>query len=342
MDSTSTAVSVQPDSKSLASLDAIQIREMIQAIPAKKRAVISKALLAAAQHIKDSQGNYDKAFEFAGLVVENEWLLGQDLEKMAAAGLLKIDTGPIGKKNDQLQYSDLGLSRQRANTARRIRTRFERDDLDEWVKGQYDDETKKLPRVSAFASEARKKDKAKTLDALRDSETEPPDGIYDVIVIDPPWPMEKIEREVAPEQVAFDYPTMEEDELAAMEIPAADDCHLWVWTTHKFLPMALRLLERWSFKYVCTFVWHKPGGFQPFGLPQYNCEFAIYARKGSPLFADATDFNVCFSAARSGHSEKPEMFYDTVRRVTAGHRLDMFNRRAIKGFDGWGNESPAA
>jgi N6-adenosine-specific RNA methylase IME4 len=164
-------------------------------------------------------------------------------------------------------------------------------------------------------------------------------GEYDVIVIDPPWPMEKIERDVTPEQVAFEYPTMQEAELAAMQLPVADDCHVWVWTTHKFLPMCLRLLDVWGLKYVCTFVWHKPGGFQPFGLPQYNCEFAVYARRGTPQFIDTKAFPVCFDAPRGKHSEKPEEFYDVVRRVTAGRRIDIFNRRQIDGFDVWGKEA---
>lgn len=164
-------------------------------------------------------------------------------------------------------------------------------------------------------------------------------GEYDVIVIDPPWPMEKIERDVRPNQSEFDYPTMTEADLAAMSMPAADDCHLWLWTTHRFLPMAMRLLDAWGFKYVCTFVWHKPGGFQPIGLPQYNCEFAFYARRGTPQFIDTKAFPVCFNAARGQHSEKPEAFYDIVRRVTAGRRIDIFNRRQIKGFDVWGKEA---
>ena len=164
-------------------------------------------------------------------------------------------------------------------------------------------------------------------------------GLYDVIVMDPPWPMEKIEREVAPNQVKFDYPTMDEEQLTKLNVPCADSCHVWVWTTHKHLPMALRLLDEWRLKYVCTFVWHKPGGFQPFGLPQYNCEFALYARRGTPSFLDLKDLMVCFDAPRGAHSEKPQAFYDVVRRVTGGRRLDMFNRRAIDGFESWGNEA---
>jgi len=67
-------------------------------------------------------------------------------------------------------------------------------------------------------------------------------GVYDVIVIDPPWDMKKIERDERPNQSEFDYPTMTEKELATLPIPAADNCHMWLWTTQKFLSSALRLL----------------------------------------------------------------------------------------------------
>lgn len=168
-----------------------------------------------------------------------------------------------------------------------------------------------------------------------------PDGRYETIVIDPPWEMQKIGRDVRPNQVAFEYPTMSESELADFDVPSlsADDANLFCWTTHKHLPMALRLVERWGYRYVCTMVWHKPGGFQPIGLPQYNCEFIVYARRGSPSFVDTKSFNCCFSAMRREHSRKPDEFYGTIRRVTAGPRIDVFSRESREGFDAFGDEA---
>lgn len=168
-----------------------------------------------------------------------------------------------------------------------------------------------------------------------------PEGRYSCIVIDPPWEMQKIERDVRQNQVEFDYPTMTEQELAAFDVDsmAADDCHLFCWTTHKHLPQALRLLDAWGFRYVLTMVWHKAGGFQPFGLPQYNCEFCLYARKGTPEFVDTKQFFACFEAPRREHSRKPDVFYDVIRRVTDGPRIDVFSREVRDGFAQFGNET---
>lgn len=185
--------------------------------------------------------------------------------------------------------------------------------------------------------------KRRTALPLPGDATPPPDGTYDVIVIDPPWEMEKIQRDVRPNQAGFDYPTMDEAALmtfgAEVVTPLAGEaCHLFCWTTHKHLPMSLRLIEAWGFSYVLTMVWHKPGGFQPVGLPQYNCEFVIYARRGAPKFVDLKAFPVCFNAPRREHSRKPDEFYDLVRRVTEGRRIDIFSRESRDEFDQYGNE----
>lgn len=197
----------------------------------------------------------------------------------------------------------------------------------------------KAKEIRAKKREAKRAQIISDLENIKKKEAKAVQGVYDVVVVDPPWPMKKIERDERPNQCESDYPTMTEQELAGLKNPAADNCHIWLWTTHKFLPMAMRLLGVWGLKYVCIFTWHKPGGFQPYGLPQYNSEIAIYARRGAPVFVDTKAFPVCFNANRQAHSVKPKEFYKMVCRVTRGRRLDMFNRREIDGFEGWGKET---
>lgn len=206
-----------------------------------------------------------------------------------------------------------------------------------------DEEFKKVctkeKSLADIRRESKKAEMIQKLESIEAQKIKQASGLYDVIVIDPPWEMTKINRDCRPNQVEFDYPTMPLAEIESLEIPAADDCHLFLWTTQKYLPISFDILDTWGFNYICTFVWHKNGGFQPIGLPQYNCEFILYARKGTPEFIDTKAFPLCFNAERKGHSVKPEEFYEMVRRVTAGRRLDMFNRRLIEGFDGYGLEA---
>ena len=56
------------------------------------------------------------------------------------------------------------------------------------------------PLVVAVREQKREQAKAEH-DAL--AEVDPPEGTYSTIVIDPPWPMEKIERDCRPNQVAM-------------------------------------------------------------------------------------------------------------------------------------------
>jgi N6-adenosine-specific RNA methylase IME4 len=233
--------------------------------------------------------------------------------------------------NDQPTTDELGLSRKKLSEARKVARAGGLSFADAVIRqaseAGVEGTSALLVRTASGALSA------KAQESL--VEVEPPEDEYDVIVIDPPWPMQKIERDVRPHQAGFDYPTMDEEELQEFPVPdmAAEDCHLFLWTTHKFLPMALRLAEEWGFRYVCTFVWHKPGGFQPIGLPQYNC------RKGSPAFVDTKAFPTCFEAARREHSRKPDEFYETIARVTAGRRIEVFAREPRPGFELFGNET---
>ena len=52
----------------------------------------------------------------------------------------------------------------------------------------------------------KKRQKHERLEKVAVRTPDDPDGQFDVLVIDPPCPMQKIDRDVPPDQVAFDYP----------------------------------------------------------------------------------------------------------------------------------------
>jgi N6-adenosine-specific RNA methylase IME4 len=233
----------------------------------------------------------------------------------------------------------LGIDKQRAARAHRIAA----IEIEErrWIIAELKDVGKGVTPNAVLATyrRHRKQEHKHILAAAEFSEN----GPFGTVVIDPPWEMEKIDRDVRPDQVEFAYPTMSAEQLSdfwrsdiASRLEA--DCHVFMWTTQKYLPTAINLIGLLGLKYVLTMVWHKPGGFQPIDLPQYNCEFIVYGRSGSPLFIDTTNFNCCFTAPRREHSRKPDYFYDLIRRVTGGSRIDVFSREPRDGFAQYGNE----
>lgn len=167
-----------------------------------------------------------------------------------------------------------------------------------------------------------------------------PTGRYRCIVIDPPWPMQKIEREERPDQgVSLDYPVMSLDEIAAL--PIADlaepaGCHVYLWVTQKFLPDGLRLFAVWGVRYQCVLTWVKNVGFTPFSW-MYSTEHVLFGRVGT-LDLLRMGLRLDFSAPVKGHSHKPGAFYERVCEASPGPRLEMFAREYREGFAVWGNE----
>ncbi len=170
-----------------------------------------------------------------------------------------------------------------------------------------------------------------------------PEGKYPVIVIDLPWDIGVNHGEISSPHQGFDYPVMSDQELFDFTLPqdiAADDCMIFLWCTQgRILPLGLKLLEEWGFTYKFYMHWTKNGGITPPGFPQYNGELILVAFKGKPKFLSNKDFRAGFNAKRSGHSRKPDEFYETLNRVTPGPRIDIFGRKGREGFDVWGGEA---
>lgn len=166
-----------------------------------------------------------------------------------------------------------------------------------------------------------------------------PGGRYRCLVIDPPWPMQKIGREVRPNQVTVDYPTMTLQQIAALpvgDLATEDGCHVYLWTTHKHLPAALGMFDAWGVRYQCLMTWVKNVGFTPFSW-MYSTEHVLFGRLGN-LDLERNGLRLDFAAKVREHSRKPDEFYDLVRQASPGPRLEMFARESRDGFAAWGNE----
>lgn len=153
-----------------------------------------------------------------------------------------------------------------------------------------------------------------------------PEGVFEVIVIDPPWPGENTP-----------YPPMSLDEIRAIELPAAPDCVLWLWTTHRFLLRHVSpLLDAWGFEDKATVTWDK-GSIGPGSYLRYQSEFCIMATRGHPR-VDLTNQPTIIRAQRREHSRKPDEFFEMVESLCIGRRLDMFSREQRVGWAQFGND----
>jgi len=160
-----------------------------------------------------------------------------------------------------------------------------------------------------------------------------PDGKYDVIVIDPPWPY-GTSYDPETRRCASPYPEMSIEELKKLKIPAADDCILWLWTTNAFMHEAFHLLEAWGFEPKTILTWVK----NRIGLGNWlrgQTEHCILAVKGRPRVNLTNQSTVLFAKVRE-HSRKPEEFYQLVDSLCYGRKLDYFGRGKREGWDVYG------
>lgn len=246
------------------------------------------------------------------------------------SGLPKSNDGH-GSSEYQAALEETGTSRQDANRWQKI-AEVPEEVLKEHIKETIDAK-KELTTSSVIQLAARIKQPEPV------ETPELPTGRYRCIVIDPPWPIKKIEREQRPNQGAsLDYPTMTLDEISGLPISdlAEEAAHLYLWVTQKFLPDGLVFVEKWGFVYQCLLTWDKPTGITPFSW-MYNTEHVIYAHRGG-LKLDTLGLKLSFSAPSLGHSQKPDIFYDRVVLASPGPRLDMFARREREHVQSWGNE----
>jgi len=162
-----------------------------------------------------------------------------------------------------------------------------------------------------------------------------PDGKYDLVVIDPPWKYDA-EYDSNDRRVSSPYPELDISELKKIDC-FADDCVLWLWTTHKFIWTARQLLGKWGFKYKAILVWDK----EKMGMGHWlrcQSEFCLLGIKGKPEW-ELYDERDIIRSARNNHSEKPDEFYKMIEKMCpAQKKIDIFARKKREGWEVFGDE----
>ncbi len=279
----------------------------------------------------------------AEIRIRYERELGRLIQKMQAEGELNPQgrntrTSPntvLDDVNDHLTLSDLGITHMQSSRWQDMAVlpdeQFEAH-LAEAKENGDELTSASIQKVGRNIREQARRAKA--------AQTPLPVGKYRCIVIDPPWPVQKIERDERPNQGMFlDYPTMSLDEIVSLpirDLTDEDGCHLYLWTTQKFLPTALDLMKVWGFNYQCVLTWVKPTGMTPYSW-MYNTELVLFGRRGD-LPLSQNGLKLSFEAPVIGHSVKPDVFYQRAIAASPEPRLEMFARQRRDGFMTWGSE----
>lgn len=178
---------------------------------------------------------------------------------------------------------------------------------------------------------------AKQIEEIKKDNLNKPSGLYDVIVIDPPW---KVDFDYSPDhymgRVANPYPEMDIEKIKKIKLPCKDSSILWLWTTHSQIWNAIEIMKHWGFEYKCILVWDK----ESMGIGKWlrkQCEFCLLGTKGKPIWT-ATDFRDIIREQKTSHSTKPESFYKLVDKYCVGRKLDYFARKKREGWDVFGDE----
>jgi N6-adenosine-specific RNA methylase IME4 len=156
-----------------------------------------------------------------------------------------------------------------------------------------------------------------------------PKDLFDSILADPPWWLSS---------AADHYPLMRTEEIAAMQVPAAETAILFLWEVTGMRADAMAVIDAWGFTFKTEIVWVKPSIGTGNWVRNRHEKLLIATRPATPTPSYLPDSVV--EAPRGKHSEKPKIFHELIERMYPNaQRLELFARGTVPpGWTGWGNE----
>lgn len=180
-----------------------------------------------------------------------------------------------------------------------------------------------------------------------------------MVVADPAWKFGDT-LPGATRGAAKQYDVMTVGDICRLALPPiADDAHLFLWRVSSMPQEALDVIKAWGFKVKSEMVWVKRTKHDKphFGMGRHVrlgheiCHIAtrgkgagILNRSQRSVFTTELDLDDdgsgTFEAAVGRHSEKPPEFYQIIRDLVPGPRVELFARQAREGFTVIGNQVP--
>lgn len=184
---------------------------------------------------------------------------------------------------------------------------------------------------------------------------------FGTIMADPPWPYHSPKTVVGnggrgsqngraasiiQANVEQHYDTMSIDDLKKLDVAslAANDAHLYLWTTNSFMVEAHEVARSWGFEPKTILTWvkvHLADHARPSMKTGYwyrsATEHIVFAVRGKQRLLGKT-MPTAYLLPRLPHSVKPDYFYDLIEEESPAPYLELFARKNRLNWAVWGNE----
>lgn len=166
-----------------------------------------------------------------------------------------------------------------------------------------------------------------------------PDGEFDLIYADPPWPYTN--KADTDGRVEAKYHLMTLEQIENLELPTANNCVLYLWATAPHAKSAFDIMKSWGFEYKTQAVWDKK---HPMGIGYWlgnEHELLYIGTKGDYSHPDPDKkHGSIFREKKRGHSQKPQVVRSYLEKAHPDARkLELFSRDGRVGWTMWGNET---